>query len=434
MTGTPGLDFFSGPDSPSETDLYKCVHCGFCLQVCPTYLLTGLEAESPRGRIALMKAVNEERIEATPDVIDHWDLCIQCRACEVACPSGVPYGKLIEATMSQVAPRRKPGMLPKLAGNLLLKQILPHQRRLALVTGGLRMYQRTGAQALVLKTRLLKMISPDQASLADSAPTVPANTFKAEGQVIAAQGPKRARVALLSGCVMPLVHGPQMDAVTRVLARNGCEVVVTREQSCCGAINSHVGDLDLARDLARQNVDAFMSEDFDAVIVASAGCGARMKEYGHLLRHDHEYADRAEALAAKVKDVHEFLAELPLLPPKGRLEARVTYQDSCHLANAQRITDAPRELLRAIPGLELIEMEGAAQCCGAGGTYTVTQREFSLRLLDARMEVIAATGAQIVATANPGCILQLDYGARLQSAGLVVRYVTDLLDEAYRAE
>jgi len=325
-------------------------------------------------------------------------------------------------------------MLPKLAGNLLLKQILPHQRRLGLVTGGLRMYQRTGAQALIRKTRLLKMISPDLASLADSAPTVPANTFKAEGQVIAAQGPKRARVAVLSGCGMPLVHGPQMDAVTRVLARNGCEVVVTREQSCCGAINSHVGDLDLARDLARQNVDAFMSEDFDAVIVASAGCGARMKEYGHLLRRDHEYADRAEALAAKVKDVHEFLAELPLLPPKGRLEARVTYQDSCHLANAQRITDAPRELLRAIPGLELIEMEGAAQCCGAGGTYTVTQREFSLRLLDARMEVIAATGAQIVATANPGCILQLDYGARLQGAGLVVRYVTDLLDEAYRAE
>ena len=434
MTDTPGLDLFSGPDAPSETDLYKCVHCGFCLPACPTYLLTGLEAESPRGRIALMKAVNEERIEATPDVIDHWDLCIQCRACEVACPSGVPYGKLIEATMAQVAPRRKTGMLPKLAGNLLLKQILPHQRRLGLVTGGLRMFQRTGAQALVRKTRLLKMISPNLASLADSAPTVPANTFKASGQVIPAQGPKRARVALLSGCVMPLVHGPQMDAVTRVLARNGCEVVVTREQSCCGAINSHVGDLDLARDLARQNVDAFMAEEFDAVIVASAGCGARMKEYGHLLRRDHEYADRAGALAAKVKDVHEFLAELPLLPPKGRLEARVTYQDSCHLANAQRITDAPRELLRTIPALELVEMEGATQCCGAGGTYTVTQREFSLRLLDARMEVITATGAQIVATANPGCILQLDYGARLQGAGLVVRYVTDLLDEAYRAE
>ena len=434
MTGTPGLDLFSGPDAPSETDLYKCVHCGFCLQACPTYLLTGLEAESPRGRIALMKAVNEERIEPTPDVIDHWDLCIQCRACEVACPSGVPYGKLIEATMSQVAPRRKPGILPRLAGNVLLKHILPHQRRLGLVTGGLRMYQRTGAQALVRKTRLLKMISPNLASLAESAPTVPAKNFKAEGQVIPAQGPRRARVALLSGCVMPLVHGPQMDAVTRVLARNGCEVLVTREQSCCGAINSHVGDLDLSRDLARRNIDAFLAEDVDAIIVASAGCGARMKEYGHLLRRDHEYAARAEALAAKVRDIHEFLADLPLLPPKGRIEARATYQDSCHLANAQRITDAPRELLRSIPGLELVEMEGAAQCCGAGGTYTVTQREFSLRLLDARMDVIAATGAQIVATANPGCVLQLDYGARIQGAELAVRYVTDLLDEAYEAE
>ena len=433
MTGAL-FEKFSGPDAPSETDLYKCVHCGFCLQACPTYLLTGLEAESPRGRIALMKAVNEERIEATPEVIDHWDLCIQCRACEVACPSGVPYGKLIEATMAQVEPRRKPGIVPRITSNLLLKHVLPHQNRLALVTGGLRMYQRTGAQALVRKTGLIKLISADLASLEASSPKVPGNSFKARGQVIPAQGPKRARVALLSGCVMPLVHGPQMDAVTRVLARNGCEVVVTREQSCCGAINSHVGDLELARDLARRNVDAFMAEDVDAVIVASAGCGARMKEYGHLLRRDHEYADKAETLAGKVKDVHEFLAALPLLPPKGRLDARVTYQDSCHLANAQRITDAPRILLKSIPGLELVEMEGGAQCCGAGGTYTVTQREFSLRLLDARMKVIEATGAQIVATANPGCVLQLDYGARIQDAGLSVRYVTDLLDEAYDAE
>lgn len=434
MTGTPGIDLFSGPDAPSETDLYKCVHCGFCLQACPTYLLTGLEAESPRGRIALMKAVNEERIEATPDVIGHWDLCIQCRACEVACPSGVPYGKLIEATMAQVEPRRKTGIVPRVTGNMLLKHVLPHQNRLALVTGGLRMYQRTGAQKLVRKTGLIKLISTDLASLEASSPKVPANSFKAKGQVIPAQGPQRARVALLSGCVMPLVHGPQMDAVTRVLARNGCEVVVTRDQGCCGAINSHVGDLELARDLARRNVDAFMAEDFDAVIVASAGCGARMKEYGHLLRRDHDYAERAETLAGRVKDVHEFLAGLPLLPPQGRIEKRVTYQDSCHLANAQRVTDAPRTLLQSIPGLELVEMEGGAQCCGAGGTYTVTQREFSLRLLDARMKVIEATGAQIVATANPGCVLQLDYGARIQDAGLSVRYVTDLLDEAYEVE
>ena len=434
MTGTPGLNLFSGPDAPSETDLYSCVHCGFCLPACPTYVLTGLEAESPRGRIALMKAVNEERIEATPEVVSHWDLCIQCRACEVACPSGVPYGKLIEATMAQVAPTRKPGIVPRVTGNLLLKHILPHQNRLALVTGGLRMYQRTGAQALVRKTGLIRLISTDLASLEASSPKVPAKSFKVKGQVIPAQGPKRARVALLSGCVMPLVHGPQMDAVTRVLARNGCEVVVTREQSCCGAINSHVGDLDLTRDLARRNVDAFLAEDVDAIIVASAGCGARMKEYGHLLRRDHEYAERAETLAGKVKDIHEFLAALPLLPPKGRLDKRVTYQDSCHLANAQRITDAPRQLLGSIPGLELVEMEGSAQCCGAGGTYTVTQREFSLRLLDARMKVIEATGAQIVATANPGCVLQLDYGAKIQDAGLSVRYVTDLLDEAYEAE
>ena len=434
MISKLNIDPFSGPDAPNETDLYSCVHCGFCLQACPTYVLTGLEAESPRGRIALMKAVNEERIEVTPSVINHWDLCIQCRACEVACPSGVPYGKLIEATMAQVMPRRKSNMLSRLVSNLLLKLILPYQVRLGLVIGGLRIYQLVGAQVLMRRIGFLKKISPGLASLEESMPKIPSTTFKAQGQVILAQGPKRARVALLSGCIMPLVHGPQMDAVIRVLARNGCDVVVTREQSCCGAINSHVGDLDLARDLARRNIDAFMSEDVDAVIVASAGCGARMKEYAYLLRRDQEYVDRAATLAGKVKDVHEFLAELPLLSPKGRLDVRVTYQDSCHLSNAQCINDAPRELLKSIPGLDLVEMEGEVQCCGAGGTYTVTQREFSLRLLDSRMDVIAATGAQGVATANPGCVLQLDYGARIQDAGVKVRYVTDLLYEAYESE
>ena len=429
-----GLKLFSGPDAPQEEDLYKCVHCGFCLQACPTYVETGLETESPRGRIALMKAVNEGRIGITPTVFQHWDLCIQCRACEVACPSGVPYGRLIEATKANVELHRKPRLLPRLAAAVLLKRVLPSQRRLTALIVGLRLYQRSGLQRLVRWSRILRLVSARMASLEASAPEVPGSSFKATGQVVPAAGERRGRVALLSGCVMPLIHGPEMDAVTRVLARNGCEVVVPEEQVCCGAINSHSGDLETARKLARRNVSVFLETGVDAVVVASAGCGIRMKEYGELLEHDREYSEEAERLSAQVKDIHEFLVGLPFVPPAGRLDYRVTLQDSCHLSHAQRITEAPRELLRSIPGVEVVEMANSSRCCGAGGTYTITQRDFSLRLLDNKMEAVQDTGADVLATANPGCHMQLRNGVQRAGLNADVRYVTDLLDESYAAE
>ena len=429
-----GLNLFSGPDAPKEEDLYKCVHCGFCLQACPTYVETGLETESPRGRIALMKAVNEERIEITPTVFRHWDLCIQCRACEVACPSGVPYGRLIEATKAEVERYRKPRLLPRLAAAVLLKRVLPSQRSLTALIAGLRLYQRSGLRRLVRWSRILRLISARLVSLEASAPDVPRSRFKAAGQVVSAAGERRARVALLSGCVMPLIHGPEMHAVTRVLARNGCEVVVPKAQVCCGAINSHSGDLDTARELARRNVDVFLEAGVDAVVVASAGCGIRMKEYGELLEDDPEYSHEAERLSTQVKDIHEFLVGLPFVPPAGRLDHRVTLQDSCHLAHAQRITEAPRALLHSIPGVEVVEMANSSRCCGAGGTYTITQRDFSLRLLDNKMNAVEDTGADVLATANPGCHMQLRQGIHRAGLSMEVRYVTDLLDESYAAE
>ncbi len=428
----PGL--FSGPDGPNESDLYKCVHCGFCLEACPTYLATGLETESPRGRIALMKAANEGRIDMNGTAVRHWDLCIQCRACEVACPSGVLYGQLIEATISCVEAGRKPGLFRRVASDISLKKILPHQGRLSLLVGAARLYQRSGIQQLVRKSGLLRLVSTKLAELEGSLPNIPSTTFAARGQVVPAQGETRARVALLSGCVMPLVNGPQMDAVVRVLARNGCEVTVPQGQGCCGAINSHSGYLETARELARRNIDAFLDAGVDAVVVASAGCGARMKEYGHLLENDTGYADKAHRLGGMVKDVHEFLAALPLIPPKASLRYTVTYQDSCHLSNGQRITQQPRELLRSIPGLELVELSNAAICCGSGGSYTITEREFSLKVLDSKMRAVKDTGADVIATANPGCVLQLQYGVKKEGLPMQVRYVTDLLDEAYRLE
>ena len=426
--------FFAGPDAPAESDLYKCVHCGFCLQACPTYVETGLEAESPRGRIALMKAVNEGRIGITDSVISHWDLCIQCRACEVACPSGVPYGNLIEATMQQVASRRKPGIISRTVASLALKQMLPNQGRLALLVGSMRLYQRSGLQKAVRKSGILNAMPGNLGELEGSMPQLPAEVFRARGQVYAAQGERKTRVALLSGCVMPLVNGPQMNAVVRVLTRNGCDVEITRGQACCGAINSHVGDLETARTLARRNIDAFLGSGVDAVVVASAGCGSRMKEYAHLLRNDGSYAEKAQAFSAMVKDIHELLAALPIDPPKASLPYRVTYQDSCHLSNAQRITAPPRQLLRSIPGIEFVELPNASKCCGAGGTYTITEREFSMRVLDSKMRAVRQTGANIIATANPGCLMQLQYGAQREGMPLEARYITDLLDEAYSKE
>ena len=429
-----GLSLFVGPDAPQESDLYKCVHCGFCLQACPTYVETGLEAESPRGRIALMKAVNEGRIGITDSVIRHWDLCIQCRACEVACPSGVPYGNLIEATMQQVADKRKSSFVNDKIASLALKRLLPNQGLLSMVVGSMRLYQRLGVQTVIRKSGLLRLLPGNMGELEGSMPELPSEVFKAQGQVYHAQGERKARVALLSGCVMPLINGPQMNAVVRVLTRNGCEVVVTKAQVCCGAINSHVGDLETARELARQNVDAFLAEDVDYVAIASAGCGSRMKEYGHLLKDDLAYSERAETLSAKVRDIHELLAALPIEPPKGHLPYRVTYQDSCHLSNAQRVTAAPRQLLRSIPGIEFVELSNADKCCGAGGTYTITERDFSMRILDTKMRAVRQTQANVIATANPGCLMQLQYGAQRDGMNIEVRYITDLLDESYSKE
>ena len=305
---------------------------------------------------------------------------------------------------------------------------------LSTVIGSMRLYQRLGVQKAMRRSGILRLLPGNMGELEESLPELPSEVFKAEGQVYRPQGDVTARVALLSGCVMPLIHGPQMNAVVRVLTRNGCEVVVTRDQGCCGAINSHVGDLKTTRRLARQNIDAFLAADVDHIVVASAGCGSRMKEYGHLLRNDSAYSDKAAALSRKVKDIHELLIALPIDPPKGHLPYRVTYQDSCHLSNAQRVTAPPRELLRSIPGIEFVELSNADKCCGAGGTYTITERDFSMRVLDTKMRAVRETEASVLVTANPGCLMQLQYGAQRDGMDIQVGYITDLLDESYRRE
>ena len=430
----PAPDLFGrsseGGEILREDELYRCIHCGLCLEHCPTYLELGLETESPRGRIALMRATYEGRLAPTPDVQRHWDLCLGCRACEAVCPSGVPYGRLIETTRAWTATHTRRPLSERLLRRLAFSWLLPSRGWLNTVGLLLRLYQRSGLQWLVRRTGLLRL-TPGLRKAEEGLPRVPSRFFAAKGQVYPAQGVRQRRVGLLAGCVMPLFQASTMEAAVQVLVENGCEVVVPQGQGCCGALNVHSGEQARAREMARKNVKAFMDAEVEVVVVASAGCSAAMKKYDELLGASAADAALAAQLSAKVQDITEFLAALSIQPPSAT-SVRVTYQDPCHLAHAQRITSPPRELLSSIPGVELVEMRRPDVCCGAAGSYQLVQQEMSDRLLDARLAEIRETGAQVVATANPGCMLQLERGVRQRGMNVRVCHVVDLLAEAYR--
>ena len=440
---------FRGVDVPTEADLYRCVHCGLCLSSCPTYTTLKVETESPRGRIALMRAVHEGRVGISDRIVSHWEMCLQCRACEAVCPSGVPYGRIMEYTRAQTLAQDKQGRALKRVDRFFLRAALPHPGRLRLGAHLMRLYQRSGLRRLVRASGLLKLFPDALSQMEAQLPDLnepffgpgrdihPARSGQANGEAALAA----PTVALLSGCVMPLMQGDTMRAAVRVLTRNGCNVAVPPGQVCCGALNLHAGDLETARRLARRNIDIFLATGAGQpgykIVTASAGCGSNMKEYGELLKHDPEYAEPARRFSELTVDITEFLADLPLDPPRGRVDRRVTYQDPCHLAHAQRITRQPREVLAAIPGLELVEMEASTMCCGGAGFYSMVQPEVSGRILETKVGNIEATGAGQVVTANPGCMMQIEQGLAsggCPAAGSRVAHVVDLLDEAYGRE
>lgn len=414
----PGIEELNLPE------LYQCVHCGLCLNQCPTYRVLQLEPESPRGRIHLVKAAAEGRIDLNQRVADHLYLCLLCRACESACPSGVQYGRIAEAAREQLGP---PGSeLARGVLKLVFTQLLPYRRRLRLVFALLRLYQKTGLQ------RLARIFLPKKLREMDAfMPPIPSQFFKPHDGIAPAIGARRATVAVLDGCVMPLLFGAVNDATVRVLRRNGCDVAFPQGQCCCGALNVHNGETTAAKEMARRNIDAFLAAKFDAIIVNAAGCGATMKEYAHLLRDDLDYREKAERFSGLVKDAGEFLADLGLVGDLQPVDMTVTYQDPCHLAHGQRIRSQPRKLLQAIPGLKLIEMDGADRCCGSAGIYNVTHTGMSQRLLKEKIQSVAATGAAAVVAPNPGCMLQLRSGARQSDSGLEVYHLMDLIDRAY---
>ena len=424
-----GASGFTGAEKPAYADYSRCVHCGLCLNHCPTYRLWHEEADSPRGRIRQMQLVDQGKLELGASFVTHIDRCLDCRACETACPSGVEYGKLVEMARAQIARNYRRPWTARVAEDFVYRRLLPHPRRIASIARLLRAYQRSGLAALARGTGILRLLGLDDRERL--LPKIDREFFFGElGRTYPARGTRRARVALFAGCIAQVTFSELNRATIRVLQANGCEVVVPAAQACCGALPAHAGVRDVARDLARANFAAFAAGGFDAIVTNAAGCGSTLKEYTHLFAaHDPAHA-QAERFAAKVRDVTEFLAELGLAAPMRDLPLRVTYQDSCHLAHGQKIREAPRKLISAVPGVEFVEMPLADQCCGSAGVYNVTQTKTSLELLALKMESVGATKTQTIVTANPGCMLQLRAGAAIHGTGHEVLHVVELLDRA----
>jgi glycolate oxidase iron-sulfur subunit len=404
-----------------------CIHCGMCLESCPTYLLTGLETESPRGRIHLMQQLASGRLEATDTLRSHLDRCLACRACEAACPSGVGYGELIENARAALEER---DTIPRSTLASFLRRIalglLADPARLAGIAGLLSLYERLGLRRALRASGMRDRLPPGMRRLESLYPPLTRPHY----QPSAAPAAAIARVSLLLGCVMRVAYGDVHTATARVLARLGVEVIDAPGQICCGALHAHAGERPDAIRLAKRNIQAFESAAVDAVVVDAAGCGAHLKAYGQLLHDDPAWAARAAAFSATVRDVTEYVAALPGPAPLGALATRVTYQDPCHLAHAQRITSAPRSLLRRIEGLELIEMAESDVCCGSAGSYNLQQPAMADALLARKLDAIERTGASVVVSANPGCMLQIQSGLADRGRPLEVLHLVEVLDRA----
>jgi len=419
-------------DKPRQADLDRCVHCGLCLNACPTYRVLGVEMDSPRGRIYQMAQV-AAGAPIGPSYIQHIELCLACRGCESACPSGVQYGRLVEAARAEIENTVERPFPARMARRFVFGHLLESPATMTVLGALLYLYESSGLQRLVRGLGFLKLLGGlgDVEQLAPRAE--PPFFFSRIGKTFPAEGERRYRVALMAGCIANVSFARLNEATVRVLQKNGCEVAVPAGQSCCGALHLHAGIRGQARKLARRNIDALADGGFDAIITNAAGCGSTLKEYGELLEGDAAYAARAREFSGRMRDITEFLASIELNRKMGALPLTVTYQDSCHLAHGQRIRTAPRKLLEAVPGLIFREMPLADVCCGSAGIYNVMETEMAMQILERKMAGVNITGAEVIATANPGCILQLRAGARLHGSGQRVVHVVELLDEAYRA-
>ena len=420
---------YSGHDVPEDDLLRACVHCGMCLPSCPTYRLTGQEMSSPRGRLWLMKSVADGRLDLLDPIFDEQMYqCLNCRACEAVCPSGVHYGPLVEAARSQLEQHRPRPFWQRAVRGLAMGWLFGETKRLRALVGGLRFYQRTRLDRAVRRTGVLRLLRMEE--LEAMLPPVARRALVPGRERWTADDGGRS-VRLFNGCVMGTVFADTNRAAARVVARNGAAVDLPVGQQCCGALHVHAGMMDEARTLARRNIDAFEASGDDPVVVTAAGCGAALKEYGYLLKDDPDYADRGARFSARVRDVTEYLAEGDLVPPPRAVRRTVTYQEPCHLVHAQRISTQPRKLLRAVRGLTLIEMKESSLCCGSAGVYNLIRKEMADDLGDRKARHAIETTATEVITANPGCAMQLRASLGRNGSTAHVRHVVELLDEAY---
>jgi glycolate oxidase iron-sulfur subunit len=394
---------FQGPDAPADDDLSTCVHCGLCLNYCPTYRVTNLETESPRGRLYLMTQWQRGQLPFTEELARHIDLCLGCRTCEAVCPSGVPYGRIIEHGRAEVE-RLRGFNLARTGATVVMRQLLAHPRRLRAFGGLTRIAQKVGLTSIVPQGRQL--------------PKLRGQYRPPAGRVAPAIGTRRMRVAFLTGCVMPIMFPESHAASVKLLQLAGCEVWFPPREKCCGALFAHNGDLATARALRDDNEAAFDADRFDLLVVNSAGCASHLKDF-------------YSGLGPKTRDLFEFLAEVGLPEPTREVKVRVTYQDPCHLAHAQRITKQPRDLLRSVPGVEFVEMPHADICCGSAGIYNALEPAMSARILAEKMDNLLSVEPELVVTANPGCQMQLLAGVRSRGRRIAVKHLAELLAEAY---
>ena len=422
---------FDAHHPPATAIIDKCVHCGFCLPVCPTYVLWGQEMDSPRGRIYLMKLAAEGAAQMTPKWVSHFDSCLGCMACMTACPSGVDYGKLIEATRAQIE-RNFPRSSAEKRHRHFLFETFTRPDRLRRLRALLLAYQKTGLQALVRGLGLLKLLPKKWQTMEALLPKL--TPQEAVPEVTPAVGARRRRVGLLLGCVQREFFSQVNAATARVLAAEGCEVVAPQTQTCCGALLVHAGEEAAAIDLAKKTIDVFERANVDTIVTNAAGCGSNVKEYAHLLRDDPEYAERARNFSAKCKDISQILAELEPRSPRHPLKLRVAFHDSCHLQHAQGVRSQPRALLTSIPGLELVEIPEDAICCGSAGIYNLVQPDAAKSIGDRKAELISHLGADIVATGNPGCVLQLQSSLSRQHQKTTVVHTIQILDASLRGQ
>ncbi|MDC3414833.1 (Fe-S)-binding protein [Terrihalobacillus insolitus] len=430
---TTSLSNYLWSDHPDENKWADCVHCGMCLEACPTYEITGQEQHSPRGRVHLIKSVSEGKLKVNEQFMDPVFACLDCKACTTACPADVDVGGLIEEARGQIRQAMPLTGWKGTVSKLFLQGLFPHQNRLNSLGNLLKIYQKSGVQKVVRKTGMLHVMPQHLMEMEAIMPEVKDSVRKKykNEQVVKSKGETKHEVSLLTGCVMDVMFSDINESTVNVLTRNGNDVTIPQTQTCCGALHVHAGDRETGRKLAKQNIEAF--KDSEKVIVNAAGCGCAMKEYPELFREDPEWRDKAEAFSEKVEDISKYLYDTGYETPKAEINKRITYHDACHLAHGQGVRQQPRDLLLDIPGVEMVHMPNADRCCGSAGIYNITNPEMAGEVLESKMENVPED-VEMIAMGNPGCMLQMAMGVQKYGRNQQIVHTVQLLDWAYQKE